>query len=217
MVKVVKPLYPGSLKLSEVEGTVVIDAVIDDAGKVVPGTVRILQSVHRLLDQASVDALLASRFSPALYNGHPVGVIMQIPYTYRFNSDRPKETAGPAAPALRGLSPDRARAALPDYDPPELVFMPKPRIPDDLKGRIIPGTGVLRLRVGVEGLVEPSSLKVVRRLDPELDNIAIRAVGSSRFKPALLRNRPIATTIEMPYTYESLLEAGAGDAEGERR
>jgi protein TonB len=84
MIKVVKPRYPDFLKKMEIEGTVIIQAIIRTNGQVDPGSVRVIKKLHPQLDQAAVEALVASEFSPALYGSRPVRVIMQIPYTFKF-------------------------------------------------------------------------------------------------------------------------------------
>jgi TonB family protein len=84
MIKVVKPRYPDFLKKMEIEGTVVLQAVIKQDGLVDPTTVKVIKKLHPQLDQAAVEALNSSEFSPALYGDRPVRVIMQIPYTFKF-------------------------------------------------------------------------------------------------------------------------------------
>lgn len=86
MLKVVKPTYPEFLKKMEIEGTVVIQAVIKADGKVeqVDPAIKVIKKLHPQLDDAAVSALKQSEFSPALYGSRPVRVIMQIPYTFKF-------------------------------------------------------------------------------------------------------------------------------------
>lgn len=84
MIKVVKPRYPDFLKKMEIEGTVIIQAIIRTNGQVDASSVRVIKKLHPQLDQAAVEALVASEFSPALYGSRPVRVIMQIPYTFKF-------------------------------------------------------------------------------------------------------------------------------------
>jgi protein TonB len=84
MIKVVKPRYPDFLKKMEIEGTVIIQAIIRTNGEVDASSVRVIKKLHPQLDQAAVEALVASEFSPALYGSRPVRVIMQIPYTFKF-------------------------------------------------------------------------------------------------------------------------------------
>lgn len=84
MTKVVKPNYPEFLKKMEIEGTVVLQAVIKTDGNVDGASVRVIKKLHPQLDEEARKALVASEFSPALYGDRPVRVIMQIPYTFKF-------------------------------------------------------------------------------------------------------------------------------------
>ncbi|MFN2433644.1 MAG: energy transducer TonB [Gemmatimonadota bacterium] len=84
MTKVVKPTYPEFLKKMEIQGTVVIQAIIKTDGRVDPASAKVIKKLHPQLDQAALEALTASEFSPALYGARPVRVIMQIPYTFKF-------------------------------------------------------------------------------------------------------------------------------------
>jgi len=86
MTKIVKPMYPEFLKKMEIEGTVVIQAVIKPDGHVeeVNPPIKVIKKLHPQLDEAAVNALKQSEFSPALYGSRPVRVIMQIPYTFKF-------------------------------------------------------------------------------------------------------------------------------------
>lgn len=74
-----RPLYPDIARSARVEGTVVLEAVLDTNGHVTQ--LRVLQSVP-LLDRAALDAVRQWRYTPSLYGGHPVSVLMTI--TVRF-------------------------------------------------------------------------------------------------------------------------------------
>jgi len=69
----VPPVYPEEAKASQVQGVVIIEAIIDTAGNV--SETRVLRSIP-LLDQAAVDAVKQWQFTPTLMNGTPVPVIM---------------------------------------------------------------------------------------------------------------------------------------------
>jgi protein TonB len=75
----VPPHYPPHAQAARVEGTVVLDAVIDPAGRVTG--VRVTHSVN-LLDQAAVEAVRQWRFTPTLLNGEPVSILLTV--TVRF-------------------------------------------------------------------------------------------------------------------------------------
>jgi protein TonB len=74
-----RPDYPAIARTAHVEGTVILEAVLDPAGRVT--NVRVLQSVP-LLDQAAIAAVRLWRYTPTVYNGHSVSVLMTV--TVRF-------------------------------------------------------------------------------------------------------------------------------------
>ena len=74
-----RPLYPEIARAARREGTVVLEAVLDAAGRVTQ--LRVIQSVP-LLDQAALDAVRQWRYTPSVYGGQPVSVLMTI--TIRF-------------------------------------------------------------------------------------------------------------------------------------
>ena len=75
----VRPLYPEFARSARVEGTVVLEAVLDQTGRVTQ--LRVIKSVP-MLDQAALDAVRQWRYTPSVYGGHPVSVLMTI--TIRF-------------------------------------------------------------------------------------------------------------------------------------
>jgi protein TonB len=74
-----RPIYPEVARAARVEGTVIMEAVLDTGGRVTQ--LRVLRSVP-MLDQAAIDAVRQWRYTPSLYGGHPVSVLMTI--TMRF-------------------------------------------------------------------------------------------------------------------------------------
>ena len=66
-------------RAARVEGTIIMEAVLDTSGRVTQ--LRLLKSVP-MLDQAALDAVRLWRYTPSLYGGHPVSVLMTI--TVRF-------------------------------------------------------------------------------------------------------------------------------------
>ena len=76
----VLPKYPTNAQLARIEGTVVLDAVIDATGRVTD--VRVIRSI-RLLDQAAIDAVRAWRFTPTLLNGNPVPILLTVTVQFR--------------------------------------------------------------------------------------------------------------------------------------
>jgi len=75
----VRPVYPDAARMARLSGTVVMEAVLDPAGRVTQ--LRVIRSAP-LFDQAAMDAVRQWRYTPSMYGGHPVSVLMTI--TIRF-------------------------------------------------------------------------------------------------------------------------------------
>jgi periplasmic protein TonB len=71
----VSPVYPPLARSARVEGTVMLEAIINEAGIV--EQLKVVRSVA-LLDQAAIDAVRQWRYTPTLLNGTPVSVVMTI-------------------------------------------------------------------------------------------------------------------------------------------
>lgn len=78
----VRPVYPDLARTARVEGTVILEAVLDTSGRVTQ--LRVVRSVP-LLDQAALDAVRQWRYSPSLYGGRPVSVLMTVTILFKLN------------------------------------------------------------------------------------------------------------------------------------
>jgi len=74
-IKEVAPLFPAIAKSARVYGDVVIEATIDEEGKVADA--RVVKSVP-LLDQAALDAVRQWEYQPSLLNGVPTAVVATV-------------------------------------------------------------------------------------------------------------------------------------------
>ena len=76
----VAPRYPTLARDSRVEGTVILDVIIDEHGIVT--STRVLKSVA-FLDQAAIDAVRQWKFTPARLNGEAIPIVMTVTVTFR--------------------------------------------------------------------------------------------------------------------------------------
>lgn len=74
-IKEIAPVYPAVARSARVQGDVVIEATIDEEGKVADA--RVVKSVP-LLDEAALDAVRQWEYRPSLLNGVPTAVITTI-------------------------------------------------------------------------------------------------------------------------------------------
>ena len=74
-IKDVAPVYPAIAQSARVQGDVVIEATIDEQGKVADA--KVVKSVP-MLDQAALDAVQQWQYQPSLRNGVPTAVVMTV-------------------------------------------------------------------------------------------------------------------------------------------
>jgi len=75
----VAPIYPPLALAARVEGTVILQAVIDERGSV--RELRVLRG-HPLLDDAAMQAVAKWQFTPTLLNGATVPVVMTVTVSF---------------------------------------------------------------------------------------------------------------------------------------
>jgi TonB family protein len=76
-----------------------------------------------------------------------------------------------------------------DVTTPRVLDAPDPEYPPSARAAGHQGTSVLSLMVGIDG--RPYDIKVVRRVDTELDDSAITAASTWRYEPARKGNTPV--------------------------
>lgn len=74
-VKDVKPVYPVAAQTARVQGVVIVETLIDEAGNV--ANARVLRSIPPL-DDAALESVSKWQFSPTEINGRPVAVLVTI-------------------------------------------------------------------------------------------------------------------------------------------
>jgi len=74
-----QPAYPPIAKAARASGTVTVQIVVDESGRVIQASA---VSGHPLLQQAAVAAARQARFSPTLLSGQPVKVSGVITYNF---------------------------------------------------------------------------------------------------------------------------------------
>jgi protein TonB len=75
----VPPVYPPIAASARIEGTVILEAIIDETGSVT--NLKVLKSIP-MLDAAAKEAVSRWRYSPTTLNGVNVPVIMTVTLTF---------------------------------------------------------------------------------------------------------------------------------------
>jgi TonB family protein len=75
--------YPEHLRAARIQGRVLVRAVLDSAGIVRPGSIRILRSPHPGFDGVVMDYIAHARFDPARSGGRGVPACFVLPVDFR--------------------------------------------------------------------------------------------------------------------------------------
>jgi TonB family protein len=86
VIKGAKPQYPQAAFAAKIEGTVLVEALIDVEGRI--SRARVIQSVPGL-DEAALEAARRWRFEPARKAGKPVATIIHMPVAFRIYGKEP--------------------------------------------------------------------------------------------------------------------------------
>jgi len=75
-------VYPPEMQALRVGGTVVVEALVDATGHVMPRTVRMLQSPNPGLEREALRVVTAPVYRPARRGGHAVADTIRQPITF---------------------------------------------------------------------------------------------------------------------------------------
>ncbi len=97
----VKPEYPKEAKRAEKEGKVTLQATIDVNG--IPQNIKALTNLGYGLEAAAIEALKQTTFHPAIKNGKPISMKVQMSFDFKLE-DPPDMVFIPAGEFLMGSS-----------------------------------------------------------------------------------------------------------------
>jgi len=87
VIKITRPQYPMEAFIKKIEGTVIVEILIDSTGRV--DRARVIQSVP-LLDAMALQTVYQWLFSPAVKNGRPVPTLAHAPIAFRIYEEAPR-------------------------------------------------------------------------------------------------------------------------------
>jgi TonB family protein len=171
-IREISPDYPAQAREQGVEGTAVVNFLVDRNGKV--RSARIERSAGSpLLDEAALTAARESEYRPALTSdGKPVPVTIQRPFTFKFGLTYDDEH--PAPETTEYMAADSM---------PEPLGELSVAYPESARTERIQGSVVLSLWLKKDGTV---ALARVRQSSgfPLLDDAAVRSARQWVFTPA---------------------------------
>jgi protein TonB len=76
LVRRIEPVYHPLAVRANIQGTVILEAIVDREGRV--ADVRVLRSAHKMLDDAAIDALRQWQYVPLVLNGVPERFVLTV-------------------------------------------------------------------------------------------------------------------------------------------
>ena len=74
--------YPPEMFLGGIEGEVMLQGVVDTAGRVDSASVRVLRTTNAAFEAPAVAMLLGTRFRPAQRDGRPIDALIEVPISF---------------------------------------------------------------------------------------------------------------------------------------
>jgi TonB family protein len=78
--------YPDSLRRAGIQGSVLLEFILDTLGRAEPASIQVLYSSHPAFSEAARRAVAAARFRPAELGGRPVRVILRLPLDFKLRA-----------------------------------------------------------------------------------------------------------------------------------
>jgi TonB family protein len=215
---IIEATYPPVLRDAGIGGTAVFWIHVNPEGNVTDTRLR-TSSGRFELDEAAKGVMRRLRFAPALNQGEPVAVWIQLPVRYEVAPAEAMES--PASVAT--VRPDRAPATVeavtaadtdggdgPVFTPynvapellnrHELAGLLEREYPPLLRQAGIGGTTLLWVLIGTEGEVVRTRIHESSG-QTEIDAAAERFLRQARFAPARMNDRAVAVWIQLPVTF----------------
>jgi protein TonB len=185
-------VYPPIAQSAKISGIVIIEATIDETGRVT--NARVLRSVP-LLDDAALAAVRQWEFTPTLLNGVPTPIVMSVTVNFTLSDPAPGAAPAGSAPPVPG-TPVRVGG---NIAPPRKIQDMRPVYPAEALAARVSGIVIVETVIGADGTV--TDARVIRSI-PLLDEAALAAVRQWRFSPTLLNGvpTPIVMSVTVNFT-----------------
>jgi TonB family protein len=93
----VRPIYPPAALAAGIQGVVIIEATIGADGQVTDA--RVLRAPHEILVEPALDAVRQWAYTPTIFQGRPVPVLMTVTVNFSLRSGGLEDFGRPGAPA----------------------------------------------------------------------------------------------------------------------
>jgi TonB family protein len=208
----VEPQFSQEARQAKFMGVVLLNLIVDQNG--LPQNVHVLRGVGMGLDMKAIEAVKQYRFKPAMENGKPVAVALNIEVNFQIFDKPPVLPAATAAansftgtagttgnPTPTTTNPDLVLKKIGGgVSTPIVIHSVSPEYTPEARKAKIEGIVLVNLIVDQRGL--PQNVYVVRGIDVGLDEKAVEAVRQYRFKPAMEDGKPVRAELNVEVNFK---------------
>jgi len=201
LIKSVTPVYPEEARKKGIQGVVILEAKIDESGRV--ADIMVLRSVPEL-DEAAIDAVRQWIYEPLVIKGKAMKAVFTLTVKFALDKDKAKGVAGGVEGSVEGGTAagvqkeeierkikEFDKGAVPckgDIQPPKLIKVVDPVYPEEARKQGLEGLVILSVKTDEEGRVIDA---LVLRSVPGLDEAAIMAVKQWVYEPLVLEGKAV--------------------------
>jgi TonB family protein len=188
----VDPIYPPEAKANDVEGVVVLHAVISKTGEV--RDLDIVSGPDELRTSA-IDAIRQWTYRPYLLNGEPTEVETTVTVNYQLGD--PADSQSQDNESAAGGVPKKIGGGV---SAPVLIDSVAPEFSEQAKQNKVGGIVLVHLWVDEQG--RPEHVRVLRGVGNGLDEKAVEAVKQYKFNPAMEGGKPVLVELNTEVNFK---------------
>ena len=186
--------YPELAMEAGIEGRVIVQFVVDKDGTVT--NPKVTRGVHKLLNEAALQAVKQQEFKPGQQQGEPVKVQMSLPVTFRLPSSHSESAAQEEILQAPKFS---VAGSHPDIEGGMRALQESLSYPEIVRKAGIEGTVHVTFTVDETGEVQ--NPQITKSVHEALDAEALSALKSVSFVPVEKYGRPIAMEVTLPIRF----------------
>jgi TonB family protein len=207
----VDPEFSAEARQAKIGGVVLVGMIVTPKG--VPLNVHVVRGIGHGLDEQAVAAVKQYGFKPAMENGNPVPVELNVEVNFKImESPEPKDApSNPNGPSASESAPP-VQSAAQQYGgvpvrkigggvtAPELIYKVDPEFSAEAKKAKFNGFVLVNLIVDAKG--KPQDVRVLRGVGMGLDEKAVAAVKRYKFKPAMEGGKPVPVGLNVEINFK---------------
>ncbi|RXK54742.1 TonB family protein [Oleiharenicola lentus] len=175
--------FPPELKKELVQGSVMLECLVDTEGKA--RQIHVAEATHPAFARVAVESLELWEFAPGTINGQPAPMRIRVPFEFQLSSQEILETVAGRPVFMEVRETVIPASQLPNWPRPKNFYIP--RYPPELEGSGKYGKAVVNITIDKEGrVINP---RLVKATYPEFVAPALITALKLEFPPQVMANR----------------------------